>query len=61
LTNTSIEEGLKRPMIDTTYAVKIKRNTITSPIKTMVKNIESDYEKSEELDSDENDENEDNC
>jgi len=48
-------------MIDTTYAVKIKRNTITSPIKTMVKNIESDYEKSEELDSDENDENEDNC
>lgn len=48
-------------MIDTSYAVLVKRNTLTSPLKTdLVKNTESDYEKTEDQDSDENDENDEN-
>ena len=54
-------------MIDTSYSTRMKRNTITSPIKTTIQNIESEnnYEKSEDQESyvyenenDENDENE---
>lgn len=48
-------------MIDTSYVIQLKRNTITSPLKTnLAKNTESDYEKSEDQDSDENDEIEEN-
>jgi hypothetical protein len=43
INNTSIDDKLNRPMIDTTYSVRKKRNTVTSPMVPIKKNEKDSY------------------